>query len=135
MKKIMALGLALLMLLGTFCVSPVFAADGTTICITPEDFKENLGSWKYQNDDGSKPFESMLIGRSDKAKDLLKPAGVNIDVPADGTYTVYVRTRDYATYPGTRQSQIAVNGTVLNKILGAHGTDGWAWETADSVSL
>lgn len=135
MKKITALGLALLMLLGTFCISPVFAADGTTICITPEDFKDNLGSWTYQQDDGSKPFESMLIGRSDKAKELLKPAGVNIDVPADGTYTVYVRTRDYATYPGTRQSQIAVNGTVLNKILGAHGTDGWAWETADSVSL
>ena len=134
MKKTVALLLTFIMLLGLLTI-PAQAANNETIFITPEDFQANLGSWTYKTSDIADAFKSILIGRSDKALNLTKPAGVNIEIPMDGTYTVYVRTRDYETHPGTRQSQIAVNGNVLSKILGAHGTHGWAWENAGTVTL
>lgn len=134
MKKCMSIFLALAMLLISVSV-PVLAADTKTLFLSPEDFKENMGSWTYMRDEKSKPFQSLLIGREDKAKDLLKPAGINISVPADGTYTIYARTRDFAANQGTRLFQIAVNGVCLPQKLGAHGTDGWAWEVVGKVEL
>ncbi|MBQ2968210.1 MAG: hypothetical protein IJE10_08850 [Clostridia bacterium] len=134
MKKRISFLLIFVMLVGMLTI-PAQAADVQTIFIAPENFQENLGSWTYKTSDVADAFKSILIGRSDKAQNLLKPAGVNVVVPADGTYTVYVRTRDYDTHPGTRKSQIAVNGTIYPHILGAHGTNGWAWETVGEVSL
>ena len=70
------------MLMGTIGV-PVSAASRNTYIISPEDFKDNTGSWSYRDrSEGSNPFESLLIGRSDKAKNLLVPAGINSASPA-----------------------------------------------------
>ena len=135
MKKLICLMLSIIMIAGYMCV-PVQAQSSNTYFISPEDFKDNLGSWTYHGpSESGKPFESLLLGRADKAKNLLVPAGINFDVAADGEYTVYVRTRDFATHPGTRQSQIAVNGDVFPHILGKHGVDGWAWENVGTVNL
>ena len=134
MKKTVTLLLVFVLLFNLFLI-PAQASGSESIFIAPEDFSENLGSWTYKTSDTADAFKSILIGRSDKAKNLLKPAGVNIEIPADGAYTIYVRTRDYNTHPGTRQSQIAVNGTVLPEILGDHGVHGWSWENAGVANL
>lgn len=135
MKKLICVILCIVMLMG-YAAVPTYAANSDTYFISPEDFKDNLGSWSYRDSSESgKPFESLLLGRSDKAKNLLVPAGINFNVLSDGTYTVYVRTRDFATHPGTRQSQIAVNGHVFPHILGKHGVDGWSWENVGTVNL
>ena len=134
MKKSFCFLLALI-ILTSLMIIPAQAASTSTIFIAPEDFQNNLGSWKYKNSDTADAFKSILIGRSDKAHNLLKPAGINISVPTDGTYTIYVRTRDYNTHPGTRNSQIAINGEILPHILGAHGVNGWAWENVGTITL
>ncbi len=65
-------------------------------------------------------------------------ATTTLTVPADGTWQVWVRTRDW-TAPWQRGTpagrfQILVNGQALPGVLGTNGAD-WDWQKAGAVDL
>lgn len=68
----------------------------------------------------------------------VKNAETEVSVPEEGTYKVWVRTKNWVgpwDAPGAPgKFQISVNGQVLEKVLGTEGKD-WLWEEAGSVQL
>jgi hypothetical protein len=68
----------------------------------------------------------------------VKDASTSVDIPEGGTYKVWVRTKDWVgpwEAPGAPgRFQVSVNGTKLEKELGAKGGD-WLWELAGETSL
>ena len=54
---------------------------------------------------------------------------------AAGTYNVWVRSRDFNTYPGTRFFQLGIDGVLFPFLAGRHGVNGWRWENVGSRTL
>ena len=63
-------------------------------------------------------------------------ATTEIDVPADGTYRVWVRTIDWTKRQGRPESagrfKVAINGTPLDAELGKEDTK-WTWQLAGGI--
>ena len=114
-------------------IPQISAAD--TYLLLPSSFT-TLGTWT-QSAASSNCFETgMLTGGSNNDPASTTPAKAYIDIDSAGTYTVWVRSRDYANnQPGTRFFNISVNGTVLSPTFGTHGKDGHAWENGGTVTL
>ncbi len=130
MKKLLALVLVLCMV---FPSLPVLGATDVNIFVSPKDFEGHMGTWVFPSEGGS--FNGLI-----KATDAFKPAlsrsaAVDVEIPADGEYFVFVRTRDYASMQGSRYCMLAVGGKKFDKVLGKHAVDGWAWEEVGSVTL
>lgn len=134
----------LLVFLLTICFAistlPVISsgAESTTVFISPEAFRNHLGTWNIFDRDGSS------FGKVIKATNTKNPPGesaiTTISLPSDGEYYVYARSRDYVSsdpniLTGVRKYQIAVGGITLDKVLGAHGNNGWEWELTGTLSL
>jgi hypothetical protein len=58
-----------------------------------------------------------------------------IDVAATAEYRVWVRTRDYATYPGTRRFAVTIDGASPFPEAGNLGREGWGWQKLGSLRL
>ena len=58
-----------------------------------------------------------------------------IPITNAGTYNVWVRTRDFDTFPGQRRFQVGIDGVLFPFQAGAHGTNGWLWENVGSRAL
>ncbi len=62
-------------------------------------------------------------------------ANAKLVLPNKGTYTVWVRVRDYATsMPGKRSMSVAIDGDTIG-IVGKHGKEGFYWEKAGELIL
>lgn len=103
--------------------------------VRPEHFTFHLGTWEFNETAGSLSGK-VLRGRTDEDTTLAKPAEMEFDIQTAGDYRIWARTRDYAeNQPGSRFFQVGVDGQPLTKLLGQHGTEGFQWETADTVQL
>ena len=141
-QKIIAMMVFVCMLCS--CVPAVsMAADDTTIFISAEDFGDNVGTWTLANRDAG-AFGYVLRASGGGRPENSKNAEIHINLPETATYTVWVRTRDYKAgvdangneiKAGERLCQIQVGDTRLEKDLGAHGQDAFAWEEAGTVEL
>jgi hypothetical protein len=117
-----------LILVGCFCMplspSLVLAGD-TTLLVRSEDF-QFAGGW-------------MNLGeylRPSDVQQTVADAMTAMEVPRGGTYHVWARARDFASYlPRTRRYQVTVNGMPLPEQAGKHGNEGWAWEKMGTVEL
>lgn len=115
----------------------VFAA-GNTICIMPEDFGENKGTFvvnkEGENVGGFR--RTTLRGTTSRQPGNSIPAQIAFEVKEAGDYTVYVHSRDFNTETGQRYFRVAVDKNSLsNKKLGAHAFHGWQWENAGTLTL
>ena len=133
MKKIILGMLFCLMLLFTSITA--FASE--TMCILPDDFSENLGTFIIAKEDPKiGPFNGVnLKGKTDKNSTSTIPAYLGFEVPEDAEYMVYAHTRDFTSDQGQRNFRIGIDKTVFANKLGTHGVDGWAWENAGTVKL
>jgi hypothetical protein len=93
---------------------------------------DNYGGWT---------LESQFIDEMGSAYLLAHGIGVpredawtDIEIPEDGEYRVWVRTKDWVPdyHPGT--FQLLVNAQPIDKTFGASGK-GWSWELAEHVHL
>ena len=115
-------------LLGCLCAafSPSlgFAAD-TTLLVRCEDF-QFAGGW-------------MNLGeylRPSDVQETVTDAMTAVQVPRGGTFHVWARSKDFATYmPRTRRYLVTVDGTPLPEEGGKHGGEGWAWERMGAIEM
>lgn len=133
MKKVLV-GLALCVLLTMLCVT-AFAVE--TMCILPEDFEGSQGTFTISTE-GSNigGFRGVALrGRTDRANANALPAQLGFEVKEEGEFTVYVHTRDFDSDKGQRNFRVGIDKTTFQQKLGAHGVNGWMWETAGSLKL
>jgi len=95
---------------------------------------DDRGTWKFSGD--------MLVGtqtgisEGENFADKTKDAVSIIKITEPGKYNLWVRDRDYANnQPGTRFFRIAVDGVTQDKILGAHGMEGFRWTFVSELDL
>ena len=56
-------------------------------------------------------------------------------VPADGSYQVFVRTKDWVAPHGPGKFQVLLNGQPLQAVFGTQGDGKWIWQDGGSVEL
>jgi hypothetical protein len=111
---------------------PVPKSRGTDIWIEAEDF-ETLGSWEAAWDDGVRAIRGLAPG---KARAKPAPATKTIQIPAGGTYRLWVRGRDFAEdHPGARFFSVAVGGKRSAARFGTHRAEGFAWQDGGKFAL
>ncbi len=68
----------------------------------------------------------------------VRDARTNFDVPQDGLYRIWVRTRDWTAVWNAPSSagrfMLAVDGYPLEQVLGTNGAE-WAWQKAGTIRL
>jgi len=122
-----------------FCLIPLLGisttAQAETILIEAESF-DQPGGWsldtQFIGSMGSPYLLAHGLGQP------VKDAVTRVDIPAAGTYRVFVRTKDWVARwkaPGTPgKFQVAVNGKPLGETFGTAGAD-WHWQPGGEVTL
>jgi hypothetical protein len=106
-----------------------------TVLIEAESF-DNKGSWVVDPqfiDIMGSPF-LLAHGMGIPVKD----AETKVTFPTDGTYSVFIRTRNWAGYWSDKDApgkfQLAVNGEPLATVFGKTGTE-WSWQSGGKVKV
>lgn len=121
---------AMLMLILSAAV--VSAAD-IHYYLRPDSF-DSMGTWIAESATGA--FGDILLkGKVDRKPETAQPAVVSFDVSHGGDYAVWARTRDFDTFPGQRTFKIKINGELQSFDFGAHGFNGWKWESGFVITL
>lgn len=108
------------------------SASDISLLIEAEDF-QFPGGWVTIGDATALSRKYLMPDGSNKTP---PDALTAIALPRSGVYHLWARTRDYKTYlPGVRRFKLAIDGQPLEKELGAHGAEGFAWEPAGSLEL
>ena len=103
----------------------------TEILVEAEQF-EDFGGWtlesQFVDEMGSAYLLAHGIGRP------VPDAVTEVEIPEEGEYRVWARTKDWVpdAHPGT--FRILVDGIPIDKVFGASGK-GWSWELAEHVTL
>ncbi len=116
----------------TQTVSIVADSVPQAILLLPQNFSD-LGTWVYETDH----IRGSTLGASAEVSTLdLEPASASFSVPKDGTYNVWISSRDYATnQPGTRFFHAEVDGVRSEVVFGAHGKEGFSWQKAGTYEF
>ncbi|NQU42947.1 hypothetical protein HQ520_06660 [bacterium] len=108
------------------------------ILIEAEEFQFE-GGWGPQTDSfslrGKHLGVVMNLPDGKSPTESVADAVTVIDIPQDGTWQVWARSRDFSQSTGTRLFQVMIDKQGLPKELGAHAGDGWAWEKAGAIEL
>ncbi|MDO5553352.1 MAG: FAD-dependent oxidoreductase [Planctomycetia bacterium] len=106
-----------------------------SLFLEAEAFKE-LGGWVVDPHSMQQMGSSYIMahGKGEPVAD----AWTRVDIPQEGEYFVWVRTRDWTAVWGrgtpAGQFNIAINDVPLPTILGTNGKE-WAWQKAGLVRL
>ncbi|MBQ2968119.1 MAG: hypothetical protein IJE10_08390 [Clostridia bacterium] len=116
----------------TQTVSIVADSVPQAILLLPQNFSD-LGTWVYEAD----YIRGNTLGESADVSTLdLKPATASFSIPKDGTYNVWINSKDYATnQPGTRFFHAEVDGVRSDVKFGAHGKEGFSWQKAGTYEF
>ena len=106
-------------------------ADKTYIVLGPDGFT-TAGSWTVQNDDDTK--HRILMGGKSGTGAPNNPAKIEVCLPKDGNYKIYVYAKDYSSNPGTRFFEVRL-GDVYKFNSGNHGQQGYFWQSSDAFSV
>lgn len=108
------------------------ASSDVSFLLEAEDF-QFPGGWVVLGDATALSRKYLMPDGSDKTP---PDALTAITLPRSGVYHLWARTRDYKTYlPGVRRFKLAIDGQPLEKELGAHGVEGFAWEPAGTLEM
>ena len=111
--------------------------DAHSVLVEAESF-DQLGGWvndsQFMDRMGSPFLLAHGLGRP------VEDAGTTVELPAPGTYRVWVRTRDWAA-PWTKgkveapgKFNVVINGTPLGTVFGTEGAE-WHWQDGGTVRI
>ncbi|MEF3306592.1 copper amine oxidase N-terminal domain-containing protein [Paenibacillus sp. GYB003] len=108
--------------------------DKHYIVLTAANFASNMGNWTNPADKRGSPLPDIMMGATDGRDHSATPAIAKYGIPKDGIYKMMVHSRDFATNPGTRPFKLKP-GPGAPATFGAHGSDGWRWETSGPLPM
>ena len=127
-KKLISIILAVAMLAG---LMPVISfAAGATVYLGADDFTD-LGTFVLSGAEHG-AFVNILRSPGGGKPENLRNASVTIKVPADGTYTVYMRNRGHVS--ADRSLGVVINGFAMDKPA-SHNEDAFKWVETGKVVL
>jgi hypothetical protein len=116
------------------CVGTIAPAQDTLL-IEAEGFRE-LGGWVVDQQSMDQMGSPYLLAHGLGVP--VEDATTAVEVPADGEYRVFVRTRDWVGNFGARGApgrfQVIVDGAPLPREFGAEGA-AWHWQRGGTVTL
>lgn len=101
------------------------------VLVEAEEFAD-FGGWVLDSQ-----FELQMGSPYLLAHGLGRPvadARTTVTIPSAGTYSVWVRAKDWVPSHHPGRFTLSVNGNVLSSEFGANGRD-WSWEKSDDVVL
>ncbi len=112
-----------------------FAQKANTVFVEAESFKDK-GGWsvdqQFMDVMGSSFLMAHGMGR------IVEDASTSVTFPANGTYKVYVRTRNWTAQWSDKaaagQFQVLVNGRPLDKVFGKDNRE-WMWSEGGTVKI
>mgnify|MGYP006281041707 FL=1 len=112
----------------------VRSADAATVLVEAEHFEFPNG-WLPQGK-GKALNNEVLFAKPPEPGKQVRDAMTMIRLPAAGTYHVWTRALDFATYQqGVRRYKVWIDRKVSPRAAGQHGDDGFAWEKVDTRQL
>ncbi|WP_018626554.1 hypothetical protein [Niabella aurantiaca] len=119
-------------LLAVFCLSKQTLLSQNDVYLLEAESFQFKGKWITERDknclNGS--LLKCIGGENDRLLDALSV----LTIKETGTYTVWMRTPDFADRPSTRQIQLSVGSQLMDR-AGKHGKTGFYWERVGSVNL
>ncbi|NJN26176.1 MAG: FAD-dependent oxidoreductase [Cyclobacteriaceae bacterium] len=126
MKKALIITISILLMAG-------FSFAGHTIFVEAESFGQK-GGWVIDQQSFDVMKSSYLLAHGMGRP--LADASTTIDIPAKGTYCIWIRTKDWAPFPkGPGQFQVLVDGKPIDKVFGADGSATWSWYAGGVLAL
>ena len=95
---------------------------------------DNKGGWKEDTQFVHLMGGSYLMAADDVGVPV-KDATVNVDIPADGNYRIWVRDRNWMRAYAPGKFKLLVDGESKPHTLGAMPSDSWVWEIAGDFKL
>ncbi|CAG7638826.1 copper amine oxidase N-terminal domain-containing protein [Paenibacillus allorhizosphaerae] len=108
--------------------------DKHYIVLTAASFASHMGNWTKPADKRGSLLPDIMMGGADGKDHSATPATAKYGIPADGIYKMMVHSRDFSVSPGTRPFKLKLDGSEP-ATYGAHGTEGWRWETGGPMPL
>ncbi|MFT4093263.1 MAG: hypothetical protein QM640_06450 [Niabella sp.] len=108
------------------------AAGQTNTCLVEAEEFQFKGKWFAEPDENC--LGGTLLRATGANADSLADAFTAVDIKEAGTYTIWMRTPDYADRPSSRQLQLSVDGIPCEH-AGRHGKIGFYWEKVGSRTL
>jgi len=103
-----------------------------TVLVEAESFSD-LGGWvvdaQFMDQMGSPYLLAHGLGTP------VQPASTTVTIPADGSYRVFVRTRDWVAPYGPGAFRLAIAGHELPTTFGTNCGPKWTWQAGEPVTL
>ena len=103
------------------------------IWIDALDFTDR-GGWKEDTQFVHLMGSGYLLA-ADEPGVPVRDATIQIDVPEQGKYRVWVRDRNWLRWHSPGKFNLVINGKNNNRLLGAMPSDAWIWEIAGDYEL
>lgn len=92
------------------------------------------GGWKLDTQFVHLMGSGYLIA-ADKPGIPVEDASVSVEIPAEGTYRIWVRDRNWLRPHNPGQFTVLIDGRETGNVLGKAPSDRWLWEIAGDVEL
>ncbi|MBQ7039773.1 MAG: copper amine oxidase N-terminal domain-containing protein, partial [Clostridia bacterium] len=110
---------------------PLLKDDNTYIIITPSVFPDKK-EWSHTSDkDKEQSFGYMLGGK--KGVPVTENPSVDVEIPKDGNYKIYVLGNDSSSKPGTRFFDVVLGDVAYR--TGNHGKNGFCWQASGELAV
>jgi len=106
--------------------------SGEMVLVEAESFQEH-GGWVVDQQSMDQMGSPYLLAHGMGVP--VADATTTSTVPADGSYQVFVRTRDWVAPHGPGKFQVLLNGQPLQPVFGTQGDGKWIWQDGGSVVL
>ena len=135
MKKITAFLLIICMMsallpIATFAADAGLKADKTYVVMMPQSFSD-LGNWTITRDKTEPTYAYLLGGKA--AVPVEQNPSAEIVLPKDGTYKIYVLSKDFVSGAGSRYFDVVLGG--FSYRTGNHGEEGFHWQSSGEIQV
>ncbi|MGD0088710.1 MAG: FAD-dependent oxidoreductase [Planctomycetota bacterium] len=117
---------------GLFSVLAFSAGAGEMVLVEAESFQTH-GGWVVDQQFMDQMGSPYLLAHGMGVP--VADAETSITIAADGSYNVFVRTKDWVAPYGPGRFQLLLNGQPLDAVFGTQGGGKWIWQDGGSADL
>ncbi len=119
------------MALVSFAKTTDMKTDKNYIVITPSVFSDKK-AWSATSDKDKEQSYVYMIGGK-KGEPVTENPSVDVEIPKDGTYKIYVLGKDSTSQPGSRYFDVVLGDVTYR--TGNHGKEGFHWQASGDLQI
>ena len=114
----------------SFAETADMKANKTYVIMMPQNFSD-LGNWTITRDKTEPTYAYLIGGKA--AVPVEQNPSAEIVLPKDGTYKIYVLSKDFVSGAGSRYFDVVLGG--FSYRTGNHGEEGFHWQSSDEIQV